>query len=117
MKNSGSIAIIPARGGSKRIPRKNIVNFHGKPLIAWTIEAALESGVYEHVIVSTEDQEIADADPPPNAAPYTHQQHRRQAEGYERAPHFRRIAGIRHVDRRIDEVHHPPAVAPERKRP
>jgi N-acylneuraminate cytidylyltransferase len=58
--SEGTIAIIPARGGSKRIPRKNIIDFHGKPLIAWTIEAALKSGVYEHVIVSTEDKEIAD---------------------------------------------------------
>lgn len=57
--NEGSIAIIPARGGSKRIPRKNIIDFHGKPLIAWTIEAAVQSGEFERVIVSTEDEEIA----------------------------------------------------------
>ncbi|WP_333524754.1 pseudaminic acid cytidylyltransferase [Desulfocurvibacter africanus] len=53
------VAIIPARGGSKRLPRKNIVNFHGKPIIAYTIEAGLSSGLFEQVIVSTEDEEIA----------------------------------------------------------
>ncbi len=55
-----NIAIIPARGGSKRIPRKNIKLFHGKPIIAYTIEAALKSGCFDKVIVSTDDQEIAD---------------------------------------------------------
>lgn len=54
-----SIAIICARGGSKRIPKKNIVNFFGKPMIAWTIEAAISSGVFDKVIVSTDDEEIA----------------------------------------------------------
>lgn len=54
------IAIIPARGGSKRIPRKNIKAFAGKPMIAYAIEAALKSGVFDHVIVSTDDQEIAE---------------------------------------------------------
>ncbi len=54
------VAIIPARGGSKRIPRKNIKNFCGKPMIAWSIEAALKSHCFERVIVSTDDQEIAD---------------------------------------------------------
>jgi pseudaminic acid cytidylyltransferase len=54
------IAIIPARGGSKRIPRKNIKNFHGKPLIAYSIEAALNSRVFDRVIVSTDDNEIAE---------------------------------------------------------
>ena len=54
-----AIAIIPARGGSKRLPRKNIADFMGKPIIAWTIEAAKESGVFERVVVSTEDKEIA----------------------------------------------------------
>lgn len=53
------IAIIPARGGSKRIPRKNIVDFFGKPMIAWTIDAAQKSGYFEHVLVSTDDEEIA----------------------------------------------------------
>jgi N-acylneuraminate cytidylyltransferase len=55
-----SIAIIPARGGSKRIPRKNIKNFSGKPIIAYSIKAAIESGVFDEIIVSTDDQEIAD---------------------------------------------------------
>jgi len=55
-----SIAIIPARGGSKRIPRKNIKEFHGKPMIAYSIEAAKKSGCFERIIVSTDDQEIAD---------------------------------------------------------
>ena len=53
------IAVIPARGGSKRIPRKNIRAFCGKPMIAWSIEAANTSGLFEHVIVSTDDAEIA----------------------------------------------------------
>ncbi|EMN7335734.1 pseudaminic acid cytidylyltransferase [Vibrio vulnificus] len=53
------IAIIPARGGSKRIPRKNIKAFHGKPMIAYSIEAALASGCFDKVIVSTDDEEIA----------------------------------------------------------
>lgn len=53
------IAIIPARGGSKRIPRKNIVDFFGKPMIAWTIEAAQKSGHFERILVSTDDEEIA----------------------------------------------------------
>ncbi len=54
------IAIIPARGGSKRIPRKNITPFRGRPMIAWTIEAALKSEVFDRVIVSTDDTEIAE---------------------------------------------------------
>ncbi|GAD87969.1 acylneuraminate cytidylyltransferase family protein [Vibrio halioticoli NBRC 102217] len=54
------IAVIPARGGSKRIPRKNIKEFAGKPIIAYSIEAALESGCFDKVIVSTDDLEIAD---------------------------------------------------------
>ncbi|MFG0462312.1 pseudaminic acid cytidylyltransferase [Pseudomonas sp. yb_1] len=53
------LAVIPARGGSKRIPRKNIKLFCGKPMIAWSIEAALASGCFDKVIVSTDDQEIA----------------------------------------------------------
>ncbi|MFD2569938.1 pseudaminic acid cytidylyltransferase [Spirosoma soli] len=54
------IAIIPARGGSKRIPRKNIRPFLGKPIIAYVIEAALQSGLFDEVMVSTDDTEIAD---------------------------------------------------------
>lgn len=54
------VAIIPARGGSKRIPRKNIRLFCGKPIIAWSIEAALASECFDRIIVSTDDQEIAD---------------------------------------------------------
>ena len=53
------VAVIPARGGSKRIPRKNIRPFCGKPMIAWSIEAACASGCFERVIVSTDDDEIA----------------------------------------------------------
>lgn len=56
----GKIAIIPARGGSKRIPRKNIKDFLGRPIIAYSIEAALQSGLFDEVMVSTEDFEIAD---------------------------------------------------------
>ena len=55
-----NIAIIPARGGSKRIPRKNIRNFLGKPIIAYSIEIALESGLFNEVMVSTDDIEIAE---------------------------------------------------------
>jgi len=54
-----SIAIIPARGGSKRIPRKNIKLFAGKPMIAHAISAASASGLFEHIVVSTDDEEIA----------------------------------------------------------
>jgi pseudaminic acid cytidylyltransferase len=54
------IAVIPARGGSKRIPRKNIKSFHGKPMIAYAIGAALASKVFDRVIVSTDDSEIAE---------------------------------------------------------
>lgn len=53
------IAIIPARGGSKRIPRKNIKDFLGKPIIAYSIEAALNSELFDEVMVSTDDEEIA----------------------------------------------------------
>lgn len=54
-----NIAIIPARGGSKRIPRKNIRNFAGHPLISWSILAAKNSGLFDKTIVSTDDPEIA----------------------------------------------------------
>lgn len=53
------VAIIPARGGSKRIPRKNIKEFCGKPMIAWSIAAAKASGLFERIIVSTDDKEIS----------------------------------------------------------
>ncbi len=54
------VAIIPARGGSKRIPRKNIKDFCGQPMLAYPIQAALKSGCFERVLVSTDDNEIAD---------------------------------------------------------
>jgi len=54
-----AVAIIPARGGSKRIPRKNIKDFYGKPLISYSIETALESNLFDKVVVSTDDNEIA----------------------------------------------------------
>lgn len=54
------IAVIPARGGSKRIPRKNIRPFCGKPIIAYSIEAAQASGLFDEIIVSTDDAEIAE---------------------------------------------------------
>ena len=53
------LAVIPARGGSKRIPRKNILDFCGKPMIAWSIEAAVASDCFDRVVVSTDDDEIA----------------------------------------------------------
>ena len=52
-------AVIPARGGSKRIPRKNILRFGGKPLLVWTIEAAIYSNLFDKIVVSTDDWEIA----------------------------------------------------------
>jgi len=55
-----NVCVIPARGGSKRIPRKNIREFCGKPMIAWSIEAAQASGCFDQIIVSTDDVEIAD---------------------------------------------------------
>jgi len=55
-----NIAIIPARGGSKRIPRKNIKAFCGQPMIAWSIQAAIKSRCFDRIIVSTDDLEIAD---------------------------------------------------------
>jgi pseudaminic acid cytidylyltransferase len=54
-----TVAIIPARGGSKRIPKKNIKEFFGKPLIAYSIQTALQSSLFDEVIVSTDDEEIA----------------------------------------------------------
>jgi len=57
--NPKSVAIITARGGSKRIPRKNIKEFLGKPIIQYSIDAAMRSGVFEEVMVSTDDDEIA----------------------------------------------------------
>jgi len=56
---SSCIAIIPARGGSKRLPRKNILPVNGQPMISYPIQAAIESGCFEKVVVSTEDEEIA----------------------------------------------------------
>ena len=55
-----TLAMITARGGSKRIPRKNIKDFNGKPIMAYSIEAAINSGVFDEVMVSTDDEEIAD---------------------------------------------------------
>lgn len=55
-----NVAIITARGGSKRIPRKNILDFCGKPIIAYSIEAAINSGCFAEVMVSTDDEEIAE---------------------------------------------------------
>ena len=52
------VAIIPARGGSKRVPRKNIRPFHGKPIIAYSIEVALASTLFDHVFVSTDSEEV-----------------------------------------------------------
>ena len=57
---SDAVAVIPARGGSKRIPRKNIKMFHGRSILSWSIEAALSSKCFGQVIVSTDDEEIAE---------------------------------------------------------
>ena len=59
MVEKNIIAVIPARGGSTRIPHKNIIDFLGKPLLAWTIEAVKNSGCFDRIIVSTDDEEIA----------------------------------------------------------
>ena len=59
MKKS-CVAIITARGGSKRIPRKNIKDFLGRPIIEYSIKAALEAGIFDEVMVSTDDEEIAE---------------------------------------------------------
>lgn len=53
------IAVIPARGGSRRLPNKNIMDFMGKPMIAWTIEAAQAAGIFDRILVSTDSAEIA----------------------------------------------------------
>ena len=53
------VALIPARGGSKRLPRKNVMKFLGKPMITHTIDAAQQSGLFDRIVVSTEDEEIA----------------------------------------------------------
>jgi pseudaminic acid cytidylyltransferase len=53
-------AIIPARGGSKRIPRKNVREFCGRPMIAWSIQAARKSGLFQRIIVSTDDREVSE---------------------------------------------------------
>ncbi len=58
MPELGAVAIIPARGGSKRLPRKNALLFNGRPMIEYTIDAAIESGCFDRVIVSSEDEEI-----------------------------------------------------------
>lgn len=55
-----NLALIPARGGSKRIPRKNIKNFLGKPIIAYSIEVAINSNLFDEIMVSTDDEEIAE---------------------------------------------------------
>ena len=60
MKNYKSLAIIPARGGSKRIPKKNIRPFLGKPIIQYSIEAAHDSGCFDEIMVSTDSEEIAE---------------------------------------------------------
>jgi len=57
--NKKLLAVIPARGGSKRLPRKNILDLSGKPMISWTIDAALGSKYIDRIVVSTDDQEIA----------------------------------------------------------
>jgi len=60
VKNEKVVAVIAARGGSRRIPKKNIIDFNGKPLMAWTIQAAQKSGIFDKIIVSTDSEEIAE---------------------------------------------------------
>ena len=59
-KRNSYLAVIPARGGSKRLPGKNLMEIAGKPLIAWTIEAALASGMFDRVMVNTDSEQIAE---------------------------------------------------------
>lgn len=61
MEGRTVVAVVPARGASKGVPRKNVREFLGKPLLAWTIQAATESGVLDRIVLSTEDREIAEA--------------------------------------------------------
>lgn len=61
MSEAGRIAVIPARGGSRRLPRKNVLPVRGRPMIAWTVAAARDSGVFERILVTTDDSGIADA--------------------------------------------------------
>lgn len=70
-----NIAVIPARGGSKGIPRKNIKIIGGKPLVAWSIEACLKSNVVDSVVVSTDDQEIFNIAEQFGATPYMRPSH------------------------------------------
>jgi CMP-N-acetylneuraminic acid synthetase len=58
-KNNKILAVIPARGGSKGLPRKNILELCGKPLVGWTIESAKSSQLIDEIVLSTEDEEIA----------------------------------------------------------
>ena len=60
IKGKKVLAIIPARGGSKRLPRKNVLPLQGKPLIAWSIDAGLNSHYVDRVVVSTDCNEIAE---------------------------------------------------------
>lgn len=59
MTRSDTVAVIPARGGSKRVPRKNVRNFAGQPMIGYAIRAAADAGVFDRIVVSTDDDEIA----------------------------------------------------------
>ncbi|MAB87020.1 MAG: pseudaminic acid cytidylyltransferase [Rhodobacteraceae bacterium] len=59
MHKRGCIAFIPARGGSKRLPRKNVMNLQGRPMISWTINAAIQADCFDEIYVSTDDDEIA----------------------------------------------------------
>jgi CMP-N-acetylneuraminic acid synthetase len=55
------IALIPARGGSKRVPRKNVLPFHGRPLVQWTVLFAQQTGLFDQIVISTDDPEIMEA--------------------------------------------------------
>ena len=60
INNSRNIAVIPARGGSRRLPKKNFLDFHGKPLFLYTYEAAKESGLFSDIVISTDSKDILD---------------------------------------------------------
>lgn len=74
------IAVIPARGGSKRLPRKNILPFNGKPLIHWVIKTCIQSQLFDDVIVSTEDPEISDISVKDGAS--VHKRHKNLAQDH-----------------------------------
>lgn len=91
------IAIIPARGGSKRIANKNIIDFNGKPMIAWTIIAAKESGLFDRILVSTDDTQIAEISKEWGAeVPFLREEHADDYSTVSEATHSALIQAMKH---------------------